>query len=371
LGLLENGGGDKIQVENTAAELRKLGVEIDIKSGLNTDMAGYDLIHIFQLDWSPESYFYTKQAKELGKPIVLSPIHHSVAELKKFDEEYVFDYRRLTKYMFRNQFHRDTYKDVYRTIFDPVHLKPTIYSIFKGLQNMNRDTIRWSDYVLVQTEKEAEDLKTTYEVDFKWSIVPNGVSKNFINNSHYQNALGINEYILCVGRIEPRKNQLSVIEAVKRLRKETGLDLKLVLVGVKSSRKHVEYILRFNSSLKKNKWVIHISKVPYEEMPSYCHFAKVGVSASWFETTGLTSLEALFSGTNAVASGERAKEYLGDQASYCKPEDIDSIKDAIKKEYFAPRPVVTDKMLSSYTWENAAKKTFEVYNQVLKKEVTL
>ena len=78
-----------------------------------------------------------------------------------------------------------------------------------------------------------------------------------------------------------------------------------------------------------------------------------------------------FVNNNAVASGERAKEYLGDQASYCKPEDIDSIKDAIKKEYFAPRPVVTDKMLSSYTWENAAKKTFEVYNQVLKKEVTL
>ncbi|GIW69594.1 MAG: hypothetical protein KatS3mg101_0341 [Patescibacteria group bacterium] len=37
-------------------------------------------------------------------------------------------------------------------------------------------------------------------------------------------------------------------------------------------------------------------------MPDYYRNAKVCVSASWFETTGLTSLEALFCGTNAVAA---------------------------------------------------------------------
>ena len=106
-------------------------------------------------------------------------------------------------------------------------------------------------------------------------------------------------------------------------------------------------------------------KVSYEQMPHYYHFAKVGVSASWFETTGLTSLEALYSGTNAVASGERAKECLGELASYCYPYDTDSIQHAIEKEYYAPRPVVPDGLLKEYTWENAARKTLAVYEELM------
>jgi len=100
-------------------------------------------------------------------------------------------------------------------------------------------------------------------------------------------------------------------------------------------------------------------------MPSIYKYAKVCVSASWFETTGLTSLEALVSGTNTVASGERAKEYLGDHASYCDPGDIDSIAQAIKKEYNSSRPKIDRSFVSSFTWEAAAKKTLTVYEQLL------
>ena len=32
IGLLENGGGDRIQVEHTAEELRRLGLEVDVKT---------------------------------------------------------------------------------------------------------------------------------------------------------------------------------------------------------------------------------------------------------------------------------------------------------------------------------------------------
>ena len=102
-------------------------------------------------------------------------------------------------------------------------------------------------------------------------------------------------------------------------------------------------------------------------MPALFHFAKVGVSASWFETSGLTSLEALFSGANVVASGQRAREILGDLASYCDPGSIDSIAEAIKKQYNAPRIQIPQEMKEEYTWENAAKKTKKVYEQVLTK----
>ena len=44
------------------------------------------------------------------------------------------------------------------------------------------------------------------------------------------------------------------------------------------------------------------------------------------------------------------------------------IENAIKKEFFAPRPVLDGKIRAEYTWANAAKKTLEVYDEVLNKK---
>ena len=268
--------------------------------------------------------------------------------------------------LFRDQHRRDTFKNVYRSIFDRRKAKPTLFSVFYGLARMHRKTLSWSDVVLVQTEVEARDLEDTYKVSFDWRKVPNGVGRAFLNRDSYANELGLTNYILCVGRIEPRKNQLSVIEAVKNFRGKHGLEVNLVLVGTKPGKQHFEYLRKFNKALEENPWIKYIEKVPYEKMPSLYHFAKVSVSASWFETTGLTSLEAVLSGCNAVAAGERAKEYLQDWASYCRPEDVKSIEEAIEKEYFSETRVIPAEMYSEYTWENAARKTREVYKEVLK-----
>jgi glycosyltransferase involved in cell wall biosynthesis len=305
-------------------------------------------------------------AKKAGKPLVISPIHHSVKEVKRFDDDYVFDLRRIAKILFRDQHNRDTFKNVYRSFFNPSKAGPTIKSILIGLKKMHTKTLQMSDMVLVQTQAEAADLKETYCVDFSWRKIPNGVGAVFLNPEILKNKLDFENYIICVGRIEPRKNQLNVISAVDKFRKAHDIDTKLVLVGSKYGERHFEFKYLINKALKNHSWVVHIPAVPYTQMPSYYKFAKVGVSASWFETTGLTSLEALFCGTNAVASGERAKEYLGDLASYCDPGDISSIEKAIEKEYFAQRPVLSDNIKKEFTWENASVKTLEVYNELLK-----
>jgi len=366
IGILENGGGDKVQIENTAEELRKLGAEVDVRDNLNVDISKYDIVHVFQLDWTAEPYFYAKKAKSYNKPLVLSPIHHDVLEVKKFDDEFVFDFRRVSKILFRDQFHRDVFKNAYRSFFDRRKTKPLLYSIFVGLKNMHRKILKLSDVVLVQTELEAHDLKKTYDVDFKWEKVQNGVGEQFLHMGDYENKLGIKDYIICVGRIEPRKNQLSIIRAVKMLREKEKLDVNLLFVGTKNVLKHFEYNFWFTREVQKNKWIKHISGwIPPETVASYYHFAKVGVSASWFETTGLTSLEVLFCGSNAVAAGDRAKEYLGNKASYCEPDNVESIMKAIRKEYYAKRPQIDEKMKREYTWKSAAKKTLEVYKNLL------
>ena len=359
------GGGDKVQIENTAKELKRLGVEVDIKTDLNLDVSSYDLVHVFQLDWTPETFFFAKNAKKYNKPLILSPIHHSVKEVKKFDDEYVFDFRRISKLLFKNQHARDTFKNIYRSFFTSKKIVPTVKSMFMGLENMHKRTLQMADMVLVQTEAEARDLKDTYNVDFKWQKIPNGVATHFLDRKFFANFFEFTDYILCVGRIEPRKNQLKIIEAVANFRKKHNLDTRLVLIGAVRPDRHPEFTIRFNLALKKYPWIRHIEKLDYIDMPSVYRYAKVTVSASWFETTGLTSIEALFCGANAVASGDRAKEYLGDYASYCDPGNIESIKDAIYKEYISSRPQLSDSLRNEYTWENTAKTTFAVYNKLL------
>ncbi len=363
--LFQNRGGDTVQIENTAEELRNLGIEVDICSDLSIDMRGYDLIHIFQLDWIPEIYFYFLKAEKYNKKIVFSPIHHNINEVKRFDDEYVFDYRRISKILFKNQFSRDTFKNVYRSIRDIKRIGPTIYSVIYGFKNMQKRMLEWSDHILVQTNREAEDLKNTFEVDFRWTKISNGVGKIYYENKDYEPKLKLKDYVICVGRIEPRKNQLKIIEAVTEIREQSKEDINLVFLGSYKGAKHLEYTYLFNEALKRNKWITHIDRVPYKDMPSYYKYAKVCCSASWFETTGLTVLEALFCGTNAVASGDRARECLGDYASYCDPGDKKSIRIAIEKELKAPRPLLSDDMRREYTWENAARKTLEIYNCIL------
>lgn len=360
-------GGDRVQIENTAKELKKLGVDVDIIGDYTSEYDKYDIIHVFQLDWTPETHFFVKEAKAKGKPVVMSPIHHKVEEVKKFDDICVYDYRRISKFVFREQHQRDTFKNVYRSLLNKKKIKPTMYSVFHGLKNMHIETLSLSDVVLVQTELEANDLKNTYGVDIKWELVPNGVGEQFINISNFKNPFEFDDYIFVAGRIEPRKNQLNIIKAISEIRKENNIDLKLVILGTPNPINHFEYTLRFRNLLKKNDWITYIKKVPYEKMPAYYKFAKVCVSASWFETTGLTLLEALYCGTNAVASSPRAKEVLGDLISYCEPDNIESIKVAIQKEYLNKRPKISEEMRREYTWENTAKKTLEVYEDLLKK----
>ncbi len=357
-------GGDMVQVENTYLELKKLGVDVTVSDKNNVILDSFDIIHLFQLDWTPETYLHSKKAYKKGKKIIISPIHHSVEEVKKFDDEYAFGLRRLSKYLFVDQFQRDTFKNIYRSFLDRNKALPTLYSIILGLKNMNKKVLEMSNYILTQTKLEAKDLENTYDIKFDWKIIPNGVSELFLNKTTNPNPFDFEDYIICVGRIEPRKNNLAIIAAVQQLRKELNKDIKLVFVGRKSN-KHAEYISLFDQELKTCNWIVYKDYMSYTSMPSIYKYAKVCISASWFETTGLTLLEALFMNTNAVSTSKRAEEILGDLCTYCKPESVESIAGALKNEYLKNRPKISSDFRKEYTWENTAKKTLELYNKVL------
>jgi glycosyltransferase involved in cell wall biosynthesis len=97
----------------------------------------------------------------------------------------------------------------------------------------------------------------------------------------------------------------------------------------------------------------------------------VHVMPSWFETTGLVSLEAALAGCNVVSTSRgHAREYLGDLAWYCQPDDPTSIRSAVQAAWNAPaRPALRERILSEYTWRHAAIATLMAYDVVSRRTV--
>src|SRR4249920_235049 len=65
-------GGDTIQVEETARELRKTGVEVDIKrTNEKINYEGYDLLHFFNIIRPADILVHIQRSK---KPFIVSTI---------------------------------------------------------------------------------------------------------------------------------------------------------------------------------------------------------------------------------------------------------------------------------------------------------
>ena len=90
--------------------------------------------------------------------------------------------------------------------------------------------------------------------------------------------------------------------------------------------------------------------------------ARTHALISFYETPGLASLEAAIAGNTIVASDRGSpREYFGDQAFYCQPIDLDSIKAALSQAYRTePDPALKARVLRDFNWRKTAEATLAV-----------
>jgi glycosyltransferase involved in cell wall biosynthesis len=110
-----------------------------------------------------------------------------------------------------------------------------------------------------------------------------------------------------------------------------------------------------------------LGQVSHERLASVFAAARVVALPSWFETCGMACLEGAVAGCRAVVTNRGyTREYFGEDASYCDPGDVGSIRRAILVAADAPIPeCLRDRVLSEYTWEAAAEATLDGYLAVL------
>lgn len=174
----------------------------------------------------------------------------------------------------------------------------------------------------------------------KINIVPHGVDEFFFAARDRENISRIKEkyglrlpYVFFTGRIEDKKNLLTLIQAMEILREEKKMNIDLVLAG-KPGFGYEKFTQARTASLVSES-VKEIGWVPREDLPCLMAGADVFAFPGAHEGFGLPILEAMAAGTPVVAAGSGANpETGGDAALYFEPRDAKGLADAIGKLIF-------------------------------------
>ncbi len=340
--LFSSAGGDTVQMTKTAEWLRKQDVEVDVLLCNEViDYSKYHLLHFFNIIRPADILIHIRRAK--SKPFVVSPIYvdygqvsSALSVFSKAQAEYI--------------------KTIARYLKNGEKIASKEY-LFRGHTASIKYILHEAAMLLPNSESEYHRLSRDMGLSIRYHVIPNGIDasialKNYPESEKYKDA------ILCMGRIEPRKNQLNLIRALN------NTNYQLYIHG-KPSPNHQKYYAQCKAEAAPNVYIEHW--LEEDELYTAYSNAKVHVLASYFETTGLSSLEAAVMGCNIVVTDKGdTRDYFQDRAWYCEPANVASIKKAIDEASMAIyNEDFKNYILANYTWEKAAAETLKVYQQVL------
>lgn len=173
--------------------------------------------------------------------------------------------------------------------------------------------------------------------------------------------------ILWVGRADPYKNLVGLIEAFAALRKQYQLPVELRLVGPKD-RRYPEASRRA-ASLGVADAVTWLGYLPDDRLVSEYQNADVFVQPSWYEGFGLPVLEAFACGTPVICSNKGSlPEVAGGAALIVQPQDIIGLTEAMRRvliDFRLARDMSERglRQAQKFTWEATARMTLEAYKK--------
>lgn len=172
-------------------------------------------------------------------------------------------------------------------------------------------------------------------------------------------------YVLCVGTIEARKNQLRLVQAFQAAQLA---DAELILVGGRT-----KFQQEITSFVDKNLLGIKVkilNNVPFTDLPTLYQSAQVFAYPSFFEGFGIPIVEALHSGVPVIAArGSCLEEAGGGGALYVNPNDTDELAQKLQllwqDERLRQQLIVNGQThIKQFAAENIAKKLMTIYESI-------
>jgi glycosyltransferase involved in cell wall biosynthesis len=333
-------GGHVVQLEKTAVALTDAGLEAETDFSPVPTADDFDLVHGFGLGAADIRYWHSRRT-----PVALSTVY--------WERSYRMDggrrpsARALAGRAVRSaRFAHAALQGRNRLIEACMTMDGNETRTFAAFES--------ADLLLPNATGEGESIRRDLGVTTPIHPVPNGVDPDrFVPSTK---PFEDRRYVLYAGRIEPHKNQLGLITALR----DSGLPL--VIAGGEHPD-HAGYAAECRAAGEG--WVTFTGHVDHDAggLAELYHGARVHAVPSWFETTGLVSLEAGLSGCSVVSTTRGyAREYLGDFAHYCDPAFPDSILAAVRQGWDTPpSPGLRPWILDHYTWAHVGRSTLAAY----------
>lgn len=252
-----------------------------------------------------------------------------------------------------------------------------------------------SDAIISPSEDEMQSLVDEYGIpSSKGRIIYPGVNKKLFYPLEDRMVLREMRWrekdriILYVGRINPAKGLISVIEALGLLKKKDlplYSQLKLIVVGGGKKKEDLpgnKEFIRIKEFIKEKKLtgkVIFLGSKKQSGLKKYYSAAEVLVMPSLYESFGLVPVEAMACGTPALVSRIGEMRYIvqeGKNGFSFNPNNPSSLASCLEhffsnKESLWDAKKIRQNTVKNFSWEKTAEETYSLFRRLRKEKASL
>jgi glycosyltransferase involved in cell wall biosynthesis len=306
----ETPGGGEIQLQKYVEHLPSHGIDVQLHDTWRANLADVSLVHFFSCIGG--SVHFCNYVRQRGLPLVISSslwITPETAHLYPIDEI--------------------------------------------------RAQLALADVIVTNSDSESDLLAEMIALPReRFMAVMNGFDPRFAEPQDpelFRIAFGIaGPFILNVGNIEPRKNQLELVRALR------GHPFPLVLLGHKRDETYAAQVLAEGGSQ-----VRYVGPLDHADprLASALGACSVFVLPSTLETPGLAALEAAAAGAPVVVTSEGpTRDYFGIHARYVDYRDSGDIRRGIDEALSAtPDSGLKVHVASRFSWPTVTERLVEAY----------
>lgn len=352
-------GGPSIRIPELARRLRRSGMEIYALHGDAPSRWVADIVHAVNINPLAESGPLLAGARRAVDHVVFSPIYLDRSDHAFYSNELP----ELGTSLLGEG--RDAFADALRR--DYTSYRESRRGPDARTARAVADLLAQADSLVCLSELERSRLSEISDCAVEATIVENPVDVERWSDADpalFRAHVGADAFVLCVGRVEPRKNQLALSVAL------AGAGVPLVLIG---SAHDADYLETCRGWLGDD--LILVDHLPNDGDLLASAYAAAGCFAlpSWTEGAPIAALEAAAAGARLVLSSASAeREYFGDHAEYVDPWDVAAIRDRTLSALRAPRDPgrrarQIEHVRARFDYDVIADRTQELYEALLER----
>ena len=370
-------GGDLVQVQRWAVWLRELGVQVAVGDAAAPALAGVDLVHFYNLGRAYALWPALAHCRRFGVPTVLTPLYWPTEEFERYGRPGLLG---LVSRLLPGRL-RARLKSAARLLRQPGQRGGLLREVWSGQDVLARRFLAAFDVLIAGSRPEADALRLLLPDHPAVALVHIGVDAFYWSDDRDlwrcerqpawpgppadepdppedAGPAPARAGVLCVARFDPQKGQHRLIKALR------PVQVPLTLAGPTNPNypHYRAYCARLGGPS-----VTILPRQGRGQLRALYRRCRVHALVSWYETTGLTGLEAGCCGARVVMTDRGGtRDYGGELAWYADPADLYSIGRTVEQALEAPdTPDLRTRVAQHFTWEQSARALLRVYQDLL------